>query len=166
MQTVTKAPNSWRPGDDSVLNHVVPGRGGCLIWFGRISTPGYGSTRVKIDGTWRCALAHRLAYEELVGPIPDGLVLDHLCRVRRCVNPAHLEPVTILENLMRSPIAPAAVNSRKTHCPLGHEYTPENTYVRKQRKNPDRTERSCLTCRRKRGRDAERRRRARKAAER
>lgn len=78
---------------------------------------GYGQTW---DGQ-KVLLAHRVAYELAVGPIPEGLHIDHLCRNRACVNPKHLEPVTCLENVRRG----AAV---KTHCPHGHEYTPENSY--------------------------------------
>lgn len=71
-------------------------------------------------------MAHRMAYEELVGPIADGLQIDHLCRVRCCVNPAHLEPVTQAENIRRG-VSPTAANRRKTHCKHGHEFTTENT---------------------------------------
>ncbi len=73
------------------------------------------------------AKSHRVVYEALVGPIPEGLVLDHLCRVLNCVNPNHLEPVTHQENVRRG-VGPTAVNSQKTHCPQNHEYTKENTY--------------------------------------
>lgn len=66
--------------------------------------------------------AHRAAYELFVGPIPDGLSLDHLCRNTMCVNPSHLEPVTHRENVLRG-ISVIADNARKTHCPLGHELT-------------------------------------------
>lgn len=75
-------------------------------------------------------LAHRVFYEHHVGPIPLGLTIDHLCKVTRCVNPDHLEPVTQRVNTLRGD-GPSAVNARKTHCPHGHEYTPDNTYVRK-----------------------------------
>jgi hypothetical protein len=84
------------------------------------------------DGKVR--LAHRVIYEYLVGPIPDGLSIDHLCRVRHCVNPAHLEPVTHRENVLRGQ-APTAVNGRKTRCKRGHEF---NRTVRNGRR--------CYTC--------------------
>lgn len=99
------------------------GEGDCWIWTASVSTPGYG--QVYLSG--RNRIAHRLVYELLVGPIPEGLNLDHLCRNRRCVNPAHLEPVTQRENLMRGVGTIAGQNARKTHCKHGHEFTPENT---------------------------------------
>ena len=82
---------------------------------------------------------HRFAYEMLVGPIPAGMQLDHLCRVRHCVNPHHCEPVTNRENGLRG-ISFAAANARKTHCPRSHEYTPENTYI------GSKGERKCRAC--------------------
>jgi hypothetical protein len=69
----------------------------------------------------RIARVHRFAYELLVGPIPDGLTIDHLCRNRACVNPAHLEPVTVKVNVLRGE-GPAAQHARKTKCPQGHPY--------------------------------------------
>src|SRR5690349_9784178 len=71
---------------------------------------------------------HRVAYERLVGPIPDGLALDHLCRVRHCINPDHLEPVTWRENILRGASEVARLAAR-TACSKGHEFTPENTRI-------------------------------------
>jgi hypothetical protein len=103
------------------------GEGGCWLWTGCQNGTGYG----RFDKS----VAHRFSYQLLVGPVPDGLDLDHLCRVRHCVNPDHLEPVTRSENLRRGilhgPIdggRAAARQREKTHCPQGHEYTPDNTY--------------------------------------
>jgi len=94
----------------------------CWLWQGAISTDGYG-----LFWLTKSRKAHRVAYELVKGEIPAGLTLDHLCRVRNCVNPDHLEPVSNYENLMRSPIAPAAVHARTTHCPQGHPYDEKNT---------------------------------------
>lgn len=105
---------------------------GCWGWTGTVNAFGYATLRIGDRGA---ALAHRYAYELLVGPIPDGLVIDHLCRVRSCVNPAHLEPVTPQENQRRG-----LLGVLKTHCRNGHEYTLENTYTRQD----GRTE--CRTC--------------------
>lgn len=99
--------------------------------------------------------AHRYAYETLgPGPIPDGLVLDHLCRNRACCNPAHLEAVPQRTNVLRAPTAQATINAAKQACVRGHPYTADNTY-------PFQGKRLCKACR------AEQRRRyraARKAA--
>lgn len=81
------------------LNFVaVHATTGCWLWTGTLSMKGYGRFNVTDRNN---AAAHRFAYESFVGPIPDGLEIDHLCSVRRCVNPAHLEPVTHAENLRR-----------------------------------------------------------------
>lgn len=86
--------------------------------------------------------AHRVVYEALVGPIPDGLTLDHLCFERRCVNPAHLEPVSLQENVRRGADRNPTViaNRSKTHCPKGHPYSLDNTYT------PPSGGRFCRTC--------------------
>jgi hypothetical protein len=100
------------------------GEGGCWLWTGCILQNGYG--QFSVGGHPR--YVHRLAYENLATPIPEGLTIDHLCRVRRCVNPDHLEPVTSRENTLRSPTAPTAVNARKTHCLRGHPLSGANLY--------------------------------------
>lgn len=110
---------------------------GCWQWGGWINEDGYG----EIESQGRTLLAHRVAYELMVGPIPTGLVIDHLCRNRSCVNPAHMEPVTKGVNNLRGVGAPA-VHAVKTHCVNGHEFTPENTYIR-----PGTDHRDCRTCR-------------------
>jgi hypothetical protein len=99
--------------------------GECWEWQGSIQSAGYG--KFQQDGL--TILAHRASYEAHVGPIPDGLQLDHLCRNRRCVNPSHLEPVTLRENVLRGE-GPSAMQARQTHCIHGHEFTPENTRMK------------------------------------
>jgi hypothetical protein len=84
--------------------------------------------------------AHRVAYELLVGPIPDGMHLDHLCRTPACVNPAHLEPVTPRVNSLRG-VSFSAVNATKETCPAGHPYSADNTYL-----SPTKRNRLCRTC--------------------
>lgn len=100
------------------------GEGVCWSWTAALASGGYGLFTVHE----RMVLSHRFAYELLVGPIPDGLHIDHLCRNRRCVNPDHLEPVTCRENVLRG-VSNSARNARKTHCPQGHPYDDENTYI-------------------------------------
>lgn len=111
--------------------------GDCWPWLGSKNPLGYG--KFWLDGSLR--KAHRVAYEWCVGPIPDGLHIDHLCRNPSCVNPAHLEAVTHRENVLRG-IGPAAKNAIKTHCKNGHEFTPENTYRWEGKPN----KRVCRTC--------------------
>lgn len=89
----------------------------CWLWRAHRLPTGYG--QFYFDGQMR--YAHRVAYELFVGPIPAGLTIDHLCRVRACVNPDHLEPVTNRENILRG-VAPSALNARKTHCIRGHVF--------------------------------------------
>ena len=98
---------------------------GCWLWMAARFDNGYGM--FQVDGKAR--RAHRVAYEALVGEIPEGLHLDHLCHTRECVNPAHLEPVTCQENLLRGETVNAR-NAAKTECVNGHPFTPENTYLR------------------------------------
>lgn len=119
---------------------------GCWLWTGYVgsgSRDGYGRvpvTRVRQSG--ESVVAHRFAWRHLVGPIPDGFQLDHLCRIRRCINPDHLEPVTNRHNALRG-ISFAAENARKTHCPQGHPYNHANTYVLVEH---GKTRRCCRAC--------------------
>lgn len=113
----------------------------CWLWTGALRGNGYGILRIG-PATASMMYAHRYSYELLVGPIPDGLQIDHLCRVRGCVNPAHLEPVTSRENNLRSE-SPSAKQWRAGVCGRGHPKTPENAYIR-----PDTGSRDCLACRR------------------
>lgn len=117
---------------------------GCWEWTAGTRRRGYGRFGSKANQR----ASHRVAYEALVAPIPEGLQLDHLCRVPGCVNPAHLEPVTGPENTKRGAEARAAAGeklrrAKKTHCKNGHEYTPENTYF-----SPRAERRVCRTCQR------------------
>lgn len=97
----------------------------CWIWQGTKSSNGYGLMGVKIENGWQTRHAHRISYENLIGPVPTGLDLDHLCRRRICINPNHLEPVTRSENLSRSPLM--GRQKKKTHCPRGHLYSGTNS---------------------------------------
>lgn len=121
--------------------------GGCWLWTGKTKN-GYGAFYVTIDGRNRLVQAHRFSYELAVGPIPEGMTLDHLCHTavvddcrsrgdcphRSCINPDHLEPISLGDNVRRGG------NGTKTHCKRGHEFTPENTYILK------RGGRSCRIC--------------------
>ena len=98
----------------------------CWNWIGATTGLGYGNLRWK----GRNAKAHRVAYELLVGPIPQGLTIDHLCRNRACVNPAHMESVTMRDNTLRGQTVTAA-NAKKTHCPNNHPYDLLNTWIAK-----------------------------------
>lgn len=118
---------------------------GCWIWTASKTWAGYGRLQVT-DETGRSTAwgAHRAAYVAWIGPVPEGMQLDHLCRVRECVNPRHLEPVTCAENGKRSPISPASINARRTHCTHGHAFDEENTYTYWHKGFQ---KRGCKTCR-------------------
>ena len=122
-----------------------PDSNGCWPWLGAIKKKSrYGTFGLLVKpGEWKkTALAHRVSYVLFVGPIPDGLELDHTCRNRACVNPAHLEPATHKVNCLRG-ISPWANNARKTTCPKGHPLSGENL---KFDKAGDRVLRRCRIC--------------------
>lgn len=120
-------------------------RNGCWNWKGHVKARGYGTFGVKISrGKWiTTALAHRVSYILFVGKIPDGLTLDHLCRNRNCVNPAHLEPVTSKINSLRGQSF-AANNARKTNCPKGHPLSGYN--LKFDRRPNGKVARRCRKC--------------------
>lgn len=124
----------------------------CWPWRGSPNRGGYGWFAIEFG---RGIAPHRYAYQTVVGPIPDGLQVDHRCRNRVCVNPAHLEPVTPGENQRRADVA-LGIRTAVTHCPKGHPYDEANTYIR-----PPNGARVCREC----GRVATRAYLARKAAE-
>lgn len=115
--------------------------GDCWLWVASLGPNGYG----QFNAGSSIVRAHRFAYEAAVGPVPAGLELDHLCRVRRCVNPAHLEPVTHRDNIMRGDTIVAG-QVKRGRCPIGHEYAGENLIVRQG-------SRFCRECKRKSDRD-------------
>lgn len=150
---------------DRIMAQVVKS-GDYWEWTGFTTPQGYGATSFKGR---RGTLVHRAVYELLVGPIPDGMTLDHLCHTRdescpggdtcphrRCVNPACLEPVPNVVNAMRGRSA-WAENARKTHCPHGHEYSEANTLISNGR-------RYCRICQRRQGAASRERARARRTA--
>jgi len=146
-------------GDDRLpvrfWSKVVVAVDGCWLWTAGLTTTGYS----KYTHCGRTDLGHRVAYSELVGPIPDDLEIDHLCRRRNCVNPAHMEPVTAQTNMRRSN-APCAFNAAKTHCKNGHPLEDGNLVPSKLKVG----ERACLICFRDYDREAKRKRRARRHA--
>lgn len=126
----------WRYGDPTVVKRASPDTplidrfmrfvdkdhpGGCWVWAGTKTPKGYGHFGNKHG----VVIAHRWSYEYHVGPIPDGLEIDHLCSNRACVNPAHLEVVTHAENNRRT----VARRGPRTHCSKGHALTDDNVYV-------------------------------------
>ncbi|CAM5608262.1 hypothetical protein GCM10010329_17260 [Streptomyces spiroverticillatus] len=127
---------------DRFLDKIQDAAGGCWQWTGHLKSNGYG--QFTLAG--RPAYAHRVAYELLRGPIEHGLVIDHLCRNRGCVNPGHLEPVTHRTNILRG-VNVAAARARQTHCARGHHFDNATTYRAKN------GTRHCRVCARFRARE-------------
>ncbi len=119
----------------------VDASGECWLWTGEINRAGYGTANpTRLLGRRGTRLAHRLVWEKLVGPIPEGMTLDHLCRVRNCVNPDHLEPVTAAENIRRG-YSPGARAFRSGTCVRGHERNETNMHI-----DPRSGARQCRAC--------------------
>lgn len=110
---------------DRLMEKIEQDSNGCWLFTGYLTPKGYGTItqRVPVSKIWR---AHRLAYEFFIGPIPPGLEPDHLCRVRHCINPTHLELVTGRVNRLRG-ISVSALNAVKTACIHGHPFDTANT---------------------------------------
>lgn len=115
------------------LSNCVEDAEGCWVWQGRVNEWGYSTTWFEGKG-WK---GHQLTYAYFIGDVPDGLVLDHLCRKPACCNPYHLEPVTHRVNIQRGNAG--KFNRAKTHCPSGHPYDEVNTYWRGEHRH-------CWTC--------------------
>jgi len=139
------------PLEERFWRYVAPDpNSGCWLWMGAASV-GYGVLHDQDKGSNGLILAHRVSYLLHKGPIPPGLEIDHRCRMRCCVNPDHLEAVTHKENCARG-IAVQRVreyNRAITHCPAGHEYSAENTYLAVRRNGG--TSRHCRACAKARG---------------
>lgn len=108
-------------------NSIPEPNTGCWLWLKTLNHKGYA---LMTNYTKRTYIAHRISYEEFIGPIPKGLVIDHKCRMRLCVNPEHMEPVTSRVNTQRGN---SGINmSSKTHCPKGHNYSHKNNRGQRQ----------------------------------
>lgn len=128
------------PFEDRIEPQIERNESGCWLWTGYKYPNGY----AVLCWQGKQQLLHRLSYGHFVGPIPEGLVIDHLCRTKNCINPAHLEPVTSGENTRRA---------MRTHCVNGHEFTEANIY------RPSDGKRYCRICRRTRVREYQERKR-------
>jgi len=120
----------------------IRGEAECWPWRGHLNGDGYGGVS---PAKHRHILPHRYAYESLIGSIPEGMTIDHLCRNRDCCNPAHMEPVTNRENVMRGDTIPAS-HAAQTHCLRGHPFDEANTYIAKTAYG--RPARACRACHR------------------
>lgn len=123
--------------DSEDLRAAIINRDDCWLYARDCNNHGYGRVSYAVNKVRMSELVHRAMYENFVGEIPDGLMLDHLCETPICVNPSHLEPVTNQENMIRH-------YRNKTHCRNGHEYTDDNIYWIKKKTGA--IHRSCKRC--------------------
>lgn len=128
------------PLKDRIKSNTTINERGCWVWQRHITPNGYGV--ISVNG--KSSSAHRTSYTLFKGRIPEGFQIDHLCKVRSCVNPKHLEAVTAKENVRRSN-SYAQQEASRTHCKYGHEFTPNNIYKASQGNG-----RNCRTCMRNR----------------
>lgn len=138
-QGVTKRPIKERFLEKFKVNPNT----GCWEWTGYHGGAGY--AKMKING--KTFVASRVSYMLFKGDIPEGLVVDHLCRIRHCVNPDHLEAISNYENTIIRGVSPLAKNASKPHCKRGHEFTKRNTYLFAHKKGMPKTARACRVCR-------------------
>ena len=139
---------------DRLKSRIKIDENGCWLWTGHIGKDGYACIGLG-GGGCKHRVIHRVAYELIVGAIPEGLELDHLCRVRHCCNPEHLEAVTGTENKRRGVnvglagrMAVIAKRKAITHCPQGHPYDEANTYRHSRESHGEiHWGRQCRTCR-------------------
>jgi hypothetical protein len=105
-----------------IFDNVEKSESGCWEWTRSLDSHGYAQSRIgsRLDGSDKCVLLHRWVYERLVGPIPEGLVIDHLCENRKCLNPLHFSTVTALQNTARQDYS---TRRRRSHCKYGHDMT-------------------------------------------
>lgn len=133
----TLPPKQPRPSSVERFLSKVAVTDACWLWAASLNKDGYG----QFKGEQGMVKAHRWSYQWFVGTIPEGLTIDHLCRVRHCVNPDHLEVVTQAENVRRNP-----AYGTETHCVHGHERTERNTAWVRPKFAPHRTWRKCKDC--------------------
>lgn len=151
-----RQPNRATPARERIMRHSfpIPPRHprwpGCWLWTSQVDKEGRPRIKAKRRKSHSAA---RFAYRAFVGTVPNGLVLDHLCANRRCVNPWHLEPVTAAENSRRGTHGrPKAKPTVRTHCFNGHEFTDDNTKLELRRGKPARRCRICLRASKRKGR--------------
>lgn len=150
MNGHTNQEDSMRSVEERLARHsLFISETGCIVWTGHKTPNGYGV--LKVGGKWKSV--HRLAYEQAYGPIPDGLVIDHLCRVKPCKNPDHLEAVSSQTNILRG-VGITAKYAARTHCKRGHALTDDNIYNSPVRiKRGERLCKLCHKLRRKKGKE-------------
>jgi len=139
-QTTPIGPGSEKDQARFYAKVALPNEQGCMLWLAYVDPDGYGRCRWAGEAH----RAHRISYILAYGQIPGDLVLDHLCRVRHCVAPGHLEAVTLGENVLRGE-GLVAQHARATHCPRGHPFSGSNLYLYRGKY------RRCRACRRVRG---------------